>query len=588
MKEKKKKKKLLIEISVITMSILFFTLVYIAVSDFFFTMNICLTSDEEMIESNLKKFNTATSQIHDLEGFVNYIGAHHDELIVPPTLQEQEDYNSGKYDDALEHFYTDDNFRLDEQTPEEQLYLTRSFIDLIKSEFTHVMKVYDDDMVRMMQLIDDQSYLLLIENDSPDEKSLRYGTVMEYDISEHNAIKQILNGKLNAPGKVVFEQYTSPDTGQYFYNGYMNIFIDGKPLFTIEYQDNLTEFHKDVLKRIAFSFLIRFAGVILLHLLLLFFIYKKAISPLSKVERSVQKYKENKNTNETVEDLKKIKSNNEVGVLAESISDMALELDSYINEIRSATAEKERIKTELALATKIQLSALPNKYPAFPDHSEFDLYAVMKPAKEVGGDFYDFFLIDEDHLALVIGDVSDKGVPAALFMMMSKNRIKHISSGNSPAAILTKVNLSIEEENDNLMFVSVWLGILEISTGKMICSNAGHEYPAIKKAGGAFELLEDDHGLPIGLYDDSAYTDYEIELKKGDVVFVYTDGVPEAATTERKQFGIDRMLETLNNNSDAAPQDFLKSVNTAVDDFTGGASQFDDLTMLCLKYYGSE
>jgi hypothetical protein len=246
-------------------------------------------------------------------------------------------------------------------------------------------------------------------------------------------------------------------------------------------------------------------------------------------------------------------------------------------------------ETELNMATEIQTSMLPSDFPAFPDRAEFDIYASMDPAKEVGGDFYDFFMIDDDHLAIVIADVSGKGVPAALFMMSSKIYISdHATMGGSPAEILERVNKLVYANNDANIFVTVWLGILEISTGKLISSSAGHEYPMINQ-NGKYEILKDKHGLAVGAIGMSKYVNTEIQLKKGDSIFVYTDGVAEATDANNELFGTDRTLEALNAVSKSASQkDILEGVRAAVDAFVKEAPQFDDLTMVGLRYYGPQ
>ena len=244
-------------------------------------------------------------------------------------------------------------------------------------------------------------------------------------------------------------------------------------------------------------------------------------------------------------------------------------------------------KTELYTAMKIQKAMLPNVFPPFPERKEFDIYASMDPAKEIGGDFYDFFLIDDDHLCFLIADVSGKSVPAALFMMASSIITKSNSApGVSPEEILNKTNKDVCFRNPYDMFFTIWLGILEISTGKLTASNAGHEYPAIMKAGQGFELLKDKHGLVIGADEDSSYSEYSLQLQPGDKVFVYTDGVPEATDKNNVMFGTDRLLEALNSESEAGPEKILDNVRTAVNDFVKNAEQFDDLTILCLEYKG--
>ena len=256
-------------------------------------------------------------------------------------------------------------------------------------------------------------------------------------------------------------------------------------------------------------------------------------------------------------------------------------------ERQALALEKERIGAELALATRIQANALPKTFPPFPDRHEFDIYASMTPAKEVGGDLYDFFMIDDDHLALTIGDVSGKGVPAALFMMVAMTLIHHVAaSESSPARILEAVNREICSRNPEEMFVTVWLGVLEISTGRLVAANAGHEYPALMQAGQDFDLVKDRHGFVIGGMDGVRYREYELTLTPGSKLFVYTDGVAEATNAAEELFGTDRMLQALKAGESGSPDDVLASVNDAVQAFVGSAPQFDDLTMLCLQYNG--
>jgi sigma-B regulation protein RsbU (phosphoserine phosphatase) len=284
-----------------------------------------------------------------------------------------------------------------------------------------------------------------------------------------------------------------------------------------------------------------------------------------------------------------IRNTDEIGYLASSIDHMEEQITDYIDSITKITAEKERISAELSLATQIQASVLPHIFPPFPDRKEFDIYASMDPAKEVGGDFYDFFLIDSDHLGLVIADVSGKGIPAALFMMSSKIIIQSIAMlGKTPGEVLTKTNDAICSGNQAGMFVTVWMGILEISTGNMTCTNAGHEYPVLKRADGDFELFRDKHGFVIGGMEGIRYKEYELQMNPGDKLFVYTDGVPEATDADNELFGTERMTDALNTVKDADPEHVLSGVRRAVDAFVKDAEQFDDLTMLCIEYRGQK
>ena len=259
-----------------------------------------------------------------------------------------------------------------------------------------------------------------------------------------------------------------------------------------------------------------------------------------------------------------------------------------VRGVVSMISELDRLDEELKLAADIQLSMLQSDFPAFPDRMEFDLYASMRPAKEVGGDFYDFFLIDRDHLGLVIADVSGKGIPAALFMMVSKTLIKNqLMSGCDPATALNNVNVQLCERNSTMMFVTVWLAVLEISTGKGLACNAGHENPCLRSGDGGFEALKYKHGIIVGFNKEAKYQNREFELRSGDSIFVYTDGVTEAANGEKELFGEERVLRTLNQDPDGEPDALVRQMREAVDRFADGAPQFDDITMLCLKYRGA-
>ena len=271
------------------------------------------------------------------------------------------------------------------------------------------------------------------------------------------------------------------------------------------------------------------------------------------------------------------------------INRTSLVLNNQMNTIREMTAEKERINTEMNLARNIQASALPSIFPAFPDRTEFDLYAFMTPAREVGGDFYDFFLVDDDHLALVIADVSGKGIPAALFMMTAKSLIRdQLMASRDPAAALESVNAQLSDENDSMMFVTVWLAVLEISTGRGIACNAGHEKPALRRAGGDYQLLQYKHDRFVGPFKKASYHNRAFEMHPGDCIFVYTDGVPEAINTAEQMFGEKCLTETLNQIPDADPEKTIRHVYDAVNRFAGSAEQFDDITMLCFRYSGTQ
>ena len=318
---------------------------------------------------------------------------------------------------------------------------------------------------------------------------------------------------------------------------------------------------------------------------------KTLAAPINKIAHAAQAYVEDKINNADTtghfENLN-ISTGDEIENLALIMADMESGLAEYETQLTAVTAEKERVGAELALATRIQADMLPNIFPAFPERREFDIYASMVPAKEVGGDFYDFFLVDDDHLALVMADVSGKGVPAALFMMMTKIMLQNQAmNGKSPKDVLKAVNDQICRNNREEMFVTVWLGILELSTGKLTAANAGHEKPILKAPGSVFDLVDDKHGFVIGGMEGIRYKEYTLDLEPGSMLFLYTDGVPEATNTDNELFGTMRMLTALNDDKDASPPQILGNMTKSIQTFVADAPQFDDLTMLCLQYFGS-
>ena len=377
------------------------------------------------------------------------------------------------------------------------------------------------------------------------------------------------------------------DAGDYVdYYAYLGE-VSGKPML-IGLTYNLTEIMANIARQTAKGTAIAIDYQLLFAVITIGLVYFFILNPLKKLQRNIRRYAETKDSERVKNSLAEMRSHNEIGEISEDFADLTSEMDDYLKEIETITAEKERIGTELELAKRIQEDMIPNVYPPFPDRTEFDLYGEMDPAKEVGGDFYDYFLIDDDHLYIAMADVSGKGIPAALFMMASKIVLgNNAMAGKSPAKILYDTNQAICQSNREEMFVTVWLGILEISTGKLTAANAGHEYPILKNGDGSFEIIKDKHGFVIGGMGGSKYTEYELDLKPGSRLFLYTDGLPESNNADGDMLGLERALNTLNKVKDGSPEDILAAVRRDVDEFVQEADQFDDLTMLCLEYKGA-
>ena len=319
-----------------------------------------------------------------------------------------------------------------------------------------------------------------------------------------------------------------------------------------------------------------------------FYFGRVIVRPVKLISRETRRFAD-ENTRGAEGVLEDLSDIGEIRTLASSIEQMEQDTLRYIDNLTKVTQEKERISTEMGLAARIQASMLPSDFPPFPGRNDFDIFGTMHPAKEVGGDFYDYFLISEDWLGLVIADVSGKGVPAALFMMESEILVRNAAmAGLSPGAVLETVNEQLCQQNPEEMFVTVWLGILDLKTGDLTAANAGHEYPILKVPGGIFEKVRDKHGFVLGGMSGLRFKEYSMKLEPGSTLFLYTDGVPESTDTENHQFGLKQTLEALNRTPDASPVQLLRNVEEAVRTFTGDAPPFDDMTMLCIHYRGPQ
>ncbi|NLG02499.1 MAG: PP2C family protein-serine/threonine phosphatase [Clostridia bacterium] len=279
-----------------------------------------------------------------------------------------------------------------------------------------------------------------------------------------------------------------------------------------------------------------------------------------------------------------IHTNDEIETLASSVKQMEQDINHYIENLKHVMTEKERISAELNVARNIQASMLPCIFPPFPERDEFDIYALMNPAKEVGGDFYDFFLIDNTHLAVVIADVSGKGVPAALFMVITKSLIKNYTLMKLPLdEVFEKVNSQLCENNDAGMFVTAFMGILDLETDLLQYVNAGHNRPLIQRNEGDFEWLSMHRGFVLAGLENTVYKKEEIQLSKQDVLFIYTDGVTEAMNIDRQLYSDERLHSIINQTKNMKMIDMLSYLKKDVNLFTDGAEQADDITMLGIR-----
>lgn len=306
------------------------------------------------------------------------------------------------------------------------------------------------------------------------------------------------------------------------------------------------------------------------------------IKPIKTLTKEAERFaKTNLSSGEPIN----IRQKDEVGILARAVEKMETDIARYTENLTVITAEKERVNTELSVATRIQANMLPSIFPAFPNRKEFDIFATMNPAKEVGGDFYDFFMVDERHLAIVMADVSGKGVPAALFMVIGKTLIKdHTWPGKDLGSVFDEVNELLCESNSEGLFITAFEGVLDLVSGEFRFVNAGHEIPYICKKNGKFEPYKIRAGFVLAGMEGMRYKCGEMQLEAGDKIFQYTDGITEAANVRMELYGMDRLTAVLGENSDLPPGELLPAVKRDIDNFVGEAPQFDDITMLCLEY----
>ena len=332
----------------------------------------------------------------------------------------------------------------------------------------------------------------------------------------------------------------------------------------------------------AFIFLV--ATMVLFYCIRRFILWR-----IEGLQDDVEKYSEEKDPAIAEEIKKRGGRNDEISTLSDKFSELIVSLDEHMKNLQHVTAEKEKISAELNVATQIQADMLPRVFPGFPEEEKYEIYATMDPAKEVGGDFYDFFMVDEDHLAVIIADVSGKGVPAALFMVIAKTLIKNrMQMGETPSEALEHVNEQLCEGNDAELFVTVWAALIDLKTGHALEVNAGHERPAIRRNGGNYEMIRTKHSPAVAVMEGMTFRQTEFDLNPGDSLFVYTDGVTEATNKDEQLFGENRLNEELNKNAGLKPGELLPAIAKSIDEFVGEAPQFDDITMLGLVYYGND
>ena len=469
----------------------------------------------------------------------------------------------------------------------DEVYLEyKKNLDRIKNDFTGIQYLY-------IYKPGENSFVYLLEgqkaSDAPEDLSSP-GDVYEYtekdyeylvpDIRAERASDRVMLGEDTGYGIPVMAWAPVFDS-----KGEMVAMVEADYIV-----ENIgPEINKSIFRIVS----VQIVCILIVILLMILVIRMLVARPLEMLTGIVDSYKNGEVIDSEIDafvsEIARKGGEDEICSLSLSFKEMTVRIAQYIKDITAVTAEKERISTELNVATKIQADMLPKIFPRFSNKHEYELYATMNPAKEVGGDFYDFFMIDDDHMGLVMADVSGKGVPAALFMVISKTLIKNRAiSGqfSQPGEVLADVNNILCEGNDAELFVTVWFGVLTISTGALSFASAGHEYPAYYRLEEGFVLEKDKHGPPLATMEDLRFRNNETSLKKGEILFLYTDGVTEATNASDELFGESRMLEALSAYEKESTKDLLSGVRVKIDEFVGKAPQFDDITMLALRYMG--
>lgn len=468
---------------------------------------------------------------------------------------------------------------------EQRLYAETCYIEILP-EFNIYEADFDLVYITCVSLLDDGTAFPLFQG-------IKEGSSNEYNYSVlgadwpfhpelHPAIGRMYEEKEE---KLYFEHISSSNTDNIYLYCYLPVISDGRVLchigLSVTVKDMLLALVGNAVAIELINALLLFACAVCI----LYLIYVKALKYMLHITDCVKGYINTGDSRKAVQSLMEISSRNETKKLADDISDMIIKMERYSLDRQRRAVEEQRIETELTLARSIQMGALSSDFDIFSERTDIDLYASMTPAKTVGGDFYDFFFLDRDHLYIAIADVSGKGIPAAMVMMSTKSILaNNASAGKSPSEILEASNEALFKNNGEQMFVTVWVGILDLGTGRLTAANAGHERPVIMQPGVDFCLLKDKHGLVLGGCEGFVYEEYTLDLAPGAKVFVFTDGVVEACDSNRKLFGKDRMLKALNTAKALPPRGIIEEVHGSVDSFAKGAEQFDDITMLCLEY----
>ncbi|MCR4837880.1 MAG: PP2C family protein-serine/threonine phosphatase [Eubacterium sp.] len=591
----KKKKKLLVQMGIAIAVVFFFVILvvdlFVVISGRTSYMNTC----EDMIRDDLLVAQNASSNGEPIEWTLDYVYEKYDTFMEDVPEASDGDYSflydgkTGEY--MLEKAGKED---LNALTEEKQhisaasLYMKIAQDLLMATEYM----MYQGKEIFLVDISKERAGYFYYYMGQDKSGIVEGGNDYGYQLgAKHPGLEpnaRVLE-KLQTSDEIQFDSTSAENrdmdgnvTKSEYLVGYLPISVGGEPRLAIGIAYDWTEqtrsqqaTYSRLLPAMIFNLL--FAAVVLLML-----ISRKAVRPALVIQKGVREYTDNKDHKAAVKAMHQVKERNELGTLADDFSYLAIEMNLFTRENAELYAEQARADAELEMATNFQRSLLPAESMKT---DRFSLQASMNPAREVGGDFYDFFLLDEDHLVILIADVSDKGMGAAFFMAITKTLVKsRAAMGGRPAEILDYVEKILEENNPTSHFVTVWLGIVELTTGNVEICNAGHEYPAICRNGEGYSIRKMPHGSPVAFFPGLPHTASQITLAPGERILLYTDGVTDAKRSDEERFGKERLAEVLNANKDKSDEEILKAVTAAVQSFAGDEPQFDDMTMLSFSF----
>ena len=587
----KKKKSLMFQFG------LFFTLfalLTIIVSSVMTYVNQTVSYHKEC-ESSLRNITSHLSQLIKAEGaefmyLTEYFDDHNEDLKIPREFTGDISASRREFYKYLSDNYPDSQFgddllfpALDEEG--KRLYIKYRF-EYWLSVFIQAADNFDLSYVYFIYPSDAENHKVIYVLDPSLETYtdstgvfLKLADEIYEDPAIHSAMWEAWNKGRAPEGFDVIDNEFG-----YVYTYSYPLIINGQKVGLICADISVDYVDKTILASALRVLLILAVVVVVATLLLSVFVRNLVLKRIVKLEANVKDYSATKDLAIAEKIRGQIKRADEIGMLSGQFADMVTELEDYMINLKNVTAEKERIGAELDVATHIQASMLPRIFPPFPDRKDVDIFATMDPAKEVGGDFYDFFLVGEDKLAVVIADVSGKGVPAALIMVIAKTLIKnHLLAGESIEEALKASNMQLLENNDEMLFVTAWAALIDLKTGEAEFSEAGHEPALIKRKDGHVEVIKPSKKKPpLATIEGTKYLKDTFTLEVGDVLFLYTDGVPEATNSKDELYTKERLNGFIEKENVSTLENLLKDVRADVDAFVGEAPQFDDLTMLAV------